>query len=72
MAFWIMPTWGPLPWAMTTWLPAWMRSAMALEVCFTATICSGRLLPRALPPRAITIRLPIFKQYLLYNLYPVS
>ena len=39
-----------------TWCPCSIRSAMALAVCFTAIICSGRLLPRALPPRAITIR----------------
>ena len=59
MAFWIMPTWGPLPWAMTTWWPCSIRSTMALAVCLTAAICSGRLLPRALPPRAMTMRFPI-------------
>ena len=59
MAFWIMPTWGPFPWAMMTSCPSSIRSTMALAVCFTAIICSGRLLPRALPPSAITIRLPM-------------
>ena len=30
---------------------------MAFEVILTAFICSGRLSPKALPPRAITMRL---------------
>ena len=68
MAFWIMPTWGPLPWAMTTSWPSWMRSAMALAVCFTAIICSGRLSPSALPPRAMTIRLPMILHLVFSNL----
>ena len=55
MAFWIMPTCGPLPWAITTSSPSWIRSTMAFAVFFTAAICSGRFLPRAFPPRAITI-----------------
>src|SRR5699024_12130951 len=33
-----------------------MRSTIAREVILTAFICSGRVLPRAFPPRAMTIR----------------
>ena len=51
----IIPTWGPFPWAMTTWLPSWMRSTMGLAVCRTSSSCSAGVLPRALPPRAMTI-----------------
>ena len=38
-----------------------IRSAMALAVVLTACICSSRFLPRALPPRAMTILFPISK-----------
>ena len=59
MASWIMPTCGPLPCATMTSLPSAIRSTMALEVCFTAAICSGRFFPNALPPSATTILLPM-------------
>ena len=55
----IMPTWGPLPWAMTTSLPSAIRSTMALAVSVTRWSCSAAVLPRALPPRAMTILLLI-------------
>ena len=57
----IMPTWGPLPWAMTTSLPSAIRSTIALAVLLTRASCSVAVLPRALPPRAITIRLLIIQ-----------
>ena len=55
----IIPTWGPLPWAMTTSLPSAIRSTMALAVLLTRASCSAAVLPRALPPRAMTMRLDI-------------
>ena len=66
MALLMMPTWGPLPWATMTWLPSSMRSTMARAVIFTAVACSGRVVPRALPPRAMTMRFPIISKTSLY------
>ena len=40
MAFWIMPTWGPLPWAMMTSLPCAIRSTMGFAVSVTRASCS--------------------------------
>ena len=67
MALLTMPTWGPLPWATTTSQPSSIRSTIALEVIFTAFICSGRVLPRAFPPRAMTIRFFFSIAGLLYQ-----
>ena len=41
----------------TSSLPASMRSTIALAVSVTSCSCSAAVLPRALPPRAMTMRL---------------
>ncbi len=65
MAVWIMPTCGALPWVTDTCYPFWMKPAITLAVPATAAFCSGRLVPRALCPKAMTIRfLAIFSSVL--------
>ena len=55
-AFWIMPTCGPLPWVMMISLPCSMRPSSAWAAWLTRSICSAGVSPRALPPRATTMR----------------
>ena len=54
----IMPTCGPLPWLTTTFVPSPTMSTMCLAVFFTSASCSWGVLPRALPPSAMTTDLP--------------
>ena len=51
-----MPTCGPLPWVMMISLPCSMRPSSAWAAWATFSICSSGVLPRALPPRATTMR----------------
>ena len=54
----IMPTWGPFPWETTTLMPSSTMSTMFFAVAFTSSSCSWGVLPRALPPSAMTTDLP--------------
>ena len=54
----IMPTCGPLPWDTMTLVPSSTMSTMFLAVSFTSWSCSWGVLPRALPPSAMTTDLP--------------
>ena len=54
----IMPTWGPLPCDTMTLVPSSTMSTMFLAVSFTSWSCSWGVLPRALPPSAMTTDLP--------------
>ena len=60
IALLIIPTCGPLPCVTTTSQPSSIKSTIALEVTFTAAICSGSVFPSALPPSAITILFFLF------------